>query len=223
MSAWAAIFDWDGVIVDSAIPHEESWRRLAAEEGRVLPPEHFKRGFGMKNEAIIPALLGWTHDPEEIRRLSLRKEALYRAIVTDTRLDVLPGVMPLLRALRAANVPCAVASSTPRVNITFILDRLGLTGYFRAIVAAEDVRRGKPDPEVFLFAAQQLQVPASRCVVFEDTPVGLQAAHAAGMKAVAVTTTHPMIALHVADRLVGRIDELTTDELRRWCRVEGAG
>ena len=95
------IFDWDGVIIDSSRQHEESWERLAAEERRALPPDHFKLGFGKKNEWIIPNLLHWSDDLPEITRLSLRKEALYRDIVVERGLSALPGVPVFLERLRA--------------------------------------------------------------------------------------------------------------------------
>lgn len=186
---------------------------MAAEERRVLPAGHFKRGFGMKNALIIPELLGWTRDPQEIRRLSQRKEALYREIVAETGITALPGVERLLASLQAAGIPCAVGSSTPRENIAFALDRLGLRHAFAHIVAAEDVTRGKPDPQIFLLAAQALRMPPTRCVVFEDTPVGIQAAKAAKMRVVAVATSHPVASLVEADRIVARLNELSIREL----------
>ena len=82
-----AVFDWDGVVIDSSRHHEESWNRLAAEAGRVLPEGHFLKGFGMKNEAIIPGILGWTRDEAEIRRLSLRKEVLYREVIRERGIE----------------------------------------------------------------------------------------------------------------------------------------
>ncbi len=100
LATWAVIFDWDGVVVDSSRAHEASWQQVAREAGRVFPEESFTRGFGMKNETIISQLLAWTHDPHEIRRLSLRKEALYREIIRTDGLTVLPGVRELLTALR---------------------------------------------------------------------------------------------------------------------------
>ena len=218
METWAALFDWDGVIIDSSRPHEESWDRLAAEEKRPLPRDHFQRSFGMKNEKIIPEILGWTTDPGEIQRLSLRKEELYRAIIFAQGIEPLPGVQPWLEMLQTAGVPCVIASSTHRENITSTLDTLGFTGYFRDIVAAEDVNQGKPDPAVFLLAAGKVHVPPGRCVVFEDAPVGIEAAHRAGMKVVGVATTHAADTLTDADRIVHRLDELRVTELRRWFR-----
>lgn len=215
-AAWGALFDWDGVIIDSSRHHEESWERLAREIGRSLPPGHFKQGFGRKNEFIIPTLLGWTSEPAEIHRLSLRKEALYREVVADWGLEALPGVRTWLERLRAAGVPCAIGSSTHRANIDLSLGMIGLAEFFRGIVTAEDVSHGKPDPEVFVKAAQSISRRPECCVVFEDAFVGLEAARAGGMKVVGVATTHPRADLGAADRAVQRLDELHPAELAAW-------
>jgi HAD superfamily hydrolase (TIGR01509 family) len=211
----AILFDWDGVIVDSSAAHELSWEQLAAEERRPLPPGHFKAGFGKRNEIIIPEILGWTHDLDEVRRLSLRKEALYRAIIRARGIAPLPGAVELLAALAAAHVPTCIGSSTHRENIETILDVIGLRARFVGMVTAEDVTRGKPDPEVFLRAAAKCGVSPARCVVFEDAFSGLAAALAGGMKRVAVATTHPdaQLAPH-ADRVIHRLDELDVPALR---------
>jgi beta-phosphoglucomutase family hydrolase len=208
-----AIFDWDGVIVNSAAQHEISWERLARECDKILPEDHFKRGFGMKNEVIIPELLGWTSVPVEIRILSLRKEAIYRELVREQGMTALPGVEPWLRMLREEGIPCGIASSTHRENITTTLDVLGLEGFFSALVTAEDVQRGKPDPEVFLTTAQRLGVKPGNAVVFEDALVGIQAAQAARMRVVAVATTEPRERLAHSDWVVDRLDELSVAQL----------
>jgi HAD superfamily hydrolase (TIGR01509 family) len=215
-ATWGALFDWDGVIIDSSKHHEVSWERLAREAGRPLPEGHFKKGFGRKNEFIIPEILGWTRDAAEILRLSLRKEELYRTVVADRGLDPLPGVRTWLERLRDAGVPCAIGSSTHRANIDLSLGLIGLAEFFSAIVTAEDVSHGKPDPEVFLTAAARLDRLPERCVVFEDALVGIEAAHAGGMRVVAVATTHPLAQLTAADRAVRRLDELTPSDLAAW-------
>ena len=213
---WGALFDWDGVIIDSSSLHEESWERLAREVARPLPPDHFKKGFGRKNEFIIPELLGWTHDPAEIRRISLRKEALYREVVAERGLSALPGVRTWLERLRDAGVPCAIGSSTHRANIDLSLGLIGLAEFFSGIVPAEDVSHGKPDPEVFLTAAARIARPPERCVVFEDAHVGIVAARAGGMRVVGVATTHPASELTAADLAVQRLDELQPATLAAW-------
>jgi HAD superfamily hydrolase (TIGR01509 family) len=210
-----AIFDWDGVVIDSSAHHEESWERLAKETGYTLPPGHFKKGFGMKNEVIIPNFLQWTSDPAEINRLSLRKEALYREIVLEWGLEPLAGVVTWLNQLRNAGIPCAIGSSTHRMNIETGLTSIGLRDRFQVIITAEDVSHGKPDPEVFLKAAGRLAVPPERCVVFEDAFVGIEAAHRGRMKVVAVATTNSIDLLKGADIAVHQLDELSVDRLRQ--------
>ena len=213
---WGAIFDWDGVVIDSSAHHEESWERLAREIAKPLPAGHFKRGFGMKNEWIIPNLLAWTGDMDEIKTLSLRKEALYREVVRDRGLSALPGVGAWLKMLAGAGIPCVVGSSTHRENIELALELIGLREYFGAVVSAEDVTQGKPHPDVFLKAAQKIQRPPERCVVFEDAHVGIQAARAAGMRVVGVATTHPLGELADADLAVKRLDELSVEKIAGW-------
>ncbi len=207
------MFDWDGVIVNSARHHEASWERLARESGKTLPENHFKRGFGMKNEVIIPELLRWTSVPTEVRILSLRKEALYREIVREKGIEALPGVREFLASLKEHGVPCVVASSTHRENITTTLEVIGLQDFFAAIVTSEDVQRGKPDPEVFLTAAGRIGVKPPNAIVFEDALVGIAAAKAAGMRVVAVATTEPKDKLAHADWVVDRLDELDPAQL----------
>jgi HAD superfamily hydrolase (TIGR01509 family) len=208
-----AIFDWDGVIINSAAHHEVSWERLAKECNKVLPEGHFKRGFGMKNEVIIPELLGWTAVPTEVRILSLRKEALYRELVLEKGIEPLPGVREFLQALKDHGILCVIGSSTHRENVTTTLEVLGLEDFFADIVTAEDVKRGKPDPEVFLTAATRIGVAPVDAVVFEDALVGIAAAKAAGMRVVAVATTEPKDKLEHADWVVDRLDELSVPQL----------
>ena len=210
---FGAIFDWDGVIIDSGALHAQSWRRLAAELGRPIAADSFIRGFGMKSARIIEEIHGWAKEPSEVARLTNRKEALYREIVSQSEIAPLPGVVEWIHRLREAGVPCAVASSTQRLNIDAVLDRIELRQAFREIVSAEDVVHGKPNPEVFLKAAERLGMAANRAVVFEDAHVGIEAGHAAGMKVVAVTTTHSAAQLSTADLIVRRLDELTLAEV----------
>jgi beta-phosphoglucomutase family hydrolase len=215
-AGWAAIFDWDGVIIDSSRQHEESWNRLAREINKPLPKGHFKAGFGRKNEFIIPNILHWANDPAEVRVLSLRKEELYRQIIREEGLDPLPGVRTWLGRLAAAGVQCAIGSSTHRENIEVSLDVLGLRDFFRAIVSSEDVTNGKPDPEVFLKAAEKLGADPARSVVFEDAFVGIEAAHRAGMRVIAVATTNRIEDLGKADLAVLQLDELDVAKIAKW-------
>ncbi len=211
MADWAALFDWDGVIIDSARAHERSWERLAEELDRPLPEDHFLRGFGMRNEVIFPDILQWSRDPDEIHQWSRQKESLYREVIREEGVTILPGVIRYLKSLRDAGIPCVIGTSTQRDNVEFILEMTELRPYFQEMVTSEDVSHGKPDPEVFLKAAERAGLPPEQCVVFEDALYGIQAAKAGGMTAVGVLTTHPGAFLKGADRLVAQLDELPLD------------
>ena len=186
----AVIFDWDGVVVDSSAAHQESWEILARERKLSLPDDHFTQSFGRKNNFIISEMFHWATEPEKVQELGDRKEALYREILRETGLDPLPGALNPFHDLKQAGIPMAVGTSTPLENVEAVIHMIGASDVFDAIVSSEDVVHGKPDPEVFLKAAGKLGVDPADCVVFEDAVYGIQAALAAGMKAVALTTTH---------------------------------
>jgi len=213
---WGAIFDWDGVIIDSSRHHEKSWELLAHEEGLPLPPDSFRLGFGRKNQIIIPEIYRWSTDPAEIERLGNRKEAIYRELMAQDHLEPLPGVREWLEKLRDAGIPRAVGSSTPRANLDAAMSRLGLAELFDTVVSAEDVTLGKPNPEVFLKAAARIHRRPECCVVFEDAHAGIEAARAGGMRVVGIATTHPPEELTQADLAVRRMDELSVEQLGRW-------
>ena len=206
-----AIFDWDGVVVDSSAAHEQAWQRLAAAEGLPLAPGSFLRGFGKRNEVIIPEIHGWATEPAEIRRLSLAKEAFYRELAAGGLITLLPGAKELLGALATAGVPCVVGTSTHRLNLRLAFDRFGLERHFVGAVTSEDVSRGKPDPEVFLKACALAGGDPAASVVFEDTLAGVAAAKAGGFRAVGLCTTNPraVMATSGADAVVADLSEVT--------------
>ena len=211
-SPWGVLFDWDGVVIDSSAQHERAWELLAAETCLELPAGHFLKGFGKKNEVIIPAL-GWTADEGRIRFLSDRKEELYRQLVADEGVLILPGAVELLSALKAEGIPRAVGSSTPRENLDALFASTGLDAYFDQVVCGSDVVRGKPDPEVFLTGASRLGLSANRCIVIEDAFVGIEAARRASMKVVGVATTNELAALQGCDLAVASLEGVTTGDL----------
>jgi beta-phosphoglucomutase family hydrolase len=213
MEDWGALFDWDGVIIDSSRPHEQAWYILAEREGRVCPEGFFPKSFGMKNEKVIPELLKWTNDPAEIHRLSLAKEAIYREIIKKEGVTLLPGVLTWLRKLKERGIKSSIASSTIRENIECALEILKIREYFDAIVSGEDVKHGKPDPEVFLLAAKKIGKKPEECVVFEDAHVGIEAGLKAGMKVVALATTHPPHTLRNAHIVVYSFNDLRLEDI----------
>ena len=186
---FGAIFDWDGVVIDSSIQHERSWEMLAEEVRKPLPTDHFKQGFGKRNAVIIPEILGWTNDMEVVDRLGRRKEELYRELVKSDGIKALPGIRELLVELKAVGIPCVVGTSTERKNLELAFDLLDLADFFQGAVCSEDVIRGKPDPEVFLKAAALMDLSPERCVVLEDSAHGIEAARSGNMKALGLATT----------------------------------
>jgi beta-phosphoglucomutase len=209
-----AIFDMDGVLVDSSACHYQAWSRLGAELGVPHPREVFERTFGMHNRQILPIWLGKDLPPAELERLSARKEAFYREAAADS-VAPLPGVVPLIVALSDSGFALAVGSSGPLANVELILEVLGVRPRFTALATGDDVEHGKPHPEVFLKAAERLELPPAQCAVIEDAPQGIEAGLAAGARVVAVASTRPAAELKRAHLVVNALTELEPAVLRR--------
>ncbi len=192
-----AIFDHDGVLVDSLEFHQDAWLELGRREGLAITPEFIHQTFGMTNPSIFQLLLGDAVAEEMVRRYGDLKEVCYRDIARG-RITLMEGVRSLLDALTEAGASLAIGSSGPRPNLELTVEACGLSGRFAALASLEDVTRGKPDPEVFLIAARRAGASPARAVVFEDAPFGIEAAKAAGMRAVGVTTSHPAETLYRA-------------------------
>ncbi len=212
----AVIFDLDGVLVDSYPAHFESWRTLLAQLGLAMSEAQFAATFGQTNREIITGLWGPNRfSDEEIAAMGRGKEELYRQILAE-RFPAMPGGRELVGALCAAGFAVAVGSSAPPENVALTLDRLDNRAAFGAVVTGADVRRGKPDPAVFLTAAERLGVPPAFCAVVEDAPVGVAAAKAAGMASIAlVSTGRTRAAVAEADLVVDSLDELSPDRIGR--------
>jgi HAD superfamily hydrolase (TIGR01509 family) len=174
----------DGTLVDSRAHHWRSWREALAAEGVVVTETQFAATFGQRNDRILESWLGERATPERIRSIGDAKEDRYRRLVAAEGLSPLAGAAEWVRALAASGWRQAVASSAPRLNVEAVLRVIGLERELAAIVSAEDVRHGKPDPEVFVAAAARLGVPAARCIVVEDAEHGIEAARRAGMRSV---------------------------------------
>lgn len=209
---YGLIFDMDGVLIDSAEPHWQSWRRLAGELGCELSEEGFTQTFGRQNRDIIPFFFGHDDEPT-IRRLGDRKEELYREIIRD-RIPAMDGAVDLVRACHDAGFALAIGSSGPPENINLVLQGLQIEPLFRAVITSKQVTCGKPDPQVFNLAAAGLGISTDRCAVIEDAPAGVEAALSAGAAAIALTGTHPPEALVAAHRVVSSLRELSPASIR---------
>lgn len=218
-SHWGAIFDFDGVLVDSIPYQRESWVSLAQDEGLPFEDEDFEKGFGRTNEMIVREVLSWSQDEAEVERLACRKEAIYKQIVETRGLEERKGAEHLLHYLHSQRVPMAIASMGPKETIDLAFHFVPLSKYFPVIISAMDVTESKPSPQVFTRAAEKLSLQAENCVVFEDAPVGVQAARAAGMRVVAVSSTHSSAYLKGADVVVGELSEVQPDGIYKWFAV----
>ena len=176
----AVLWDMDGTLVDSADFHWLAWRDTMSREGRLVTYEQFRATFGQRNDSILRQWLGENSTYEVIQRIGNAKESLYRQHVRQQGISPLPGALEWLHLLHRRGWGQAIASAAPRANIETILDVLQASHLFQAIVSAEDVRRGKPDPEVFLAGAIKLGVAAKDCIVVEDAEHSVEAARAAG-------------------------------------------
>jgi HAD superfamily hydrolase (TIGR01509 family) len=189
---------------------------LAEKIGRTMTPELFSESFGMRNEQIIPELFLWAEpgDSVAIKKLGDEKEALYRELIRRDGLQALDGVETLLRRLKEHSIPCSVGTSTPYKNIEASMELIGLSDFFQGVAASEDVSKGKPDPEVFLIAAEKINRQPENCVVFEDAHAGIQAGNSAGMLTIAVTTTHAADTFErLADRVVDNLNEVSIEQI----------
>jgi beta-phosphoglucomutase len=184
-----------------------------AQEGREVTPGDFAASFGHRNDTILRGLIDPDLPDAEVARIADAKESLYRQLVRDRGLVPLPGALACLRRLREEGWKQAVASSAPVANIEAAMDATGLRSWFDALVSADEVGVGKPDPAVFLAAAARVGITPRACVVVEDAPAGLEGARRAGMKSVGVLSAHhPALE---ADLVTDSLDSLPEDAFTR--------
>lgn len=215
MEQLGIIFDWDGTLVDSSKQHHQSWEQVAKDAGFSFSPEAHHHAIGSKNERLISQIFGWTQDPVQIQAIALRKEEIYREVIQNSPIQFIPGALQLLAELAKNSIPCAIGSSTPRKNIEAVFQKTPLQHYFRAIITGDDVMNSKPHPEVFLKAAQAINCPPPSCIVFEDAHLGITAALAAGMKAIALTTSLPKHTFSNVHHVVSDLTEINVSNLNQ--------
>lgn len=203
----AVLWDVDGTLIDSSEYHWLSWQGALAAENFRVTREQFAASFGRRNEEILGGYFP-DYAPEDIARVGDAKEEVYRALVRERGLTLLPGVERWLRKLKSDGWLQAVASSAPLLNLKAIISALKLESYFAAIASAEDVTMGKPDPQVFLVAAARLSVEPRACVVVEDAPAGTEAARRALMRSIGVLSSHEQLQ---ADIVVSTLEDLPGD------------
>ena len=207
----AVLWDLDGTLIDSEQYHWLAWRDTMAAEDVPLTYPRFLKTFGLRNDAIIPQWIpGATN--EQIDRIANTKEQLYRRLVREGGLAPLPGAAEWTERLAHDGWRQAIASSAPRENIVAVLAVIGLGAVFQAVVSAEDVTLGKPDPQVFLTAASRLGSTPARSIVVEDAGAGVEAARRAGMPSIGVSRKGPPLP---ADLAVASLADLPPDAFSR--------
>lgn len=185
----ALIFDMDGTMVDNMMVHHRAWQQQLHIQGYNYSLSEIIEQFHGKNLDIIERIFGDKYTPEERLRFSNDKEAKYREMYRPD-LKLIDGLQQLLATAFEHEIPIGIGTAAQYANVNLVLDTLNIRNYFSAIVADVDVENGKPDPEVFLKAAEKMGAYPEHCLVFEDSPVGAKTAENAGMKAIIITSTH---------------------------------
>ncbi len=212
------IFDMDGTMVNNMMVHHRAWQRKLSSLGLELTMEEVMEKIHGVNEEILERLFGDRFSPEERRQIAWEKEAEYRKIFKP-ELQLLEGLPVLLDQLKEIEFPFGIGTAAPGENADFVIDELDLRSYFRAVVHAGHVNKGKPHPEVFQKAAAGIGIPTEQCLVFEDSPTGIHAAQNAGSLAVAVLTTHRKEEFEQYENIMGYVKNFEQVQLE----TEGEG
>ncbi|MGV3639437.1 MAG: HAD family hydrolase [Adhaeribacter sp.] len=210
---FAVLFDMDGVIIDSNPYHKDAWMAFCRRYQVELREEDVPRYiYGKTNKTALVDVFQREFSPEESFRMSEEKEAIYRELHRPD-ISLIKGLPGLLEEFRQHQVPLAVCTNAPVANLDFMLEETGIRPYFQVLIDASKVSKGKPDPEIYLKAAQLLGIAPERCIVMEDSTVGVEAGLRAGMKVVGITTTHSRQELAHTHLVIDDFDELSVDKL----------
>jgi beta-phosphoglucomutase len=214
----AIIFDWDGIITDTEPVHMEAWLKVLGPMGISFDHEEYYRCYVGLSDGDFLDEVGRNHHREFTERdkgVAIERKAVESHRMLEEKIPLMPGVEELIPKLRT-KYPLAICSGALKREIMFVLNALGWQDYFKPVVTQEDVRKGKPNPEGFLFVLKYFQqhhdwespLEASECLVIEDSPHGIQAARAAGMPVVAITNSFPEEHLHGADKIVSSLADV---------------
>ena len=214
------VWELDGVLADTAEAHFRSWVTALAEWEVALSRETFGPLVGLRNDEILPAVLGRPAEHREQGTIVSRKEHFFR-IEAEHTVQLYPGVPALLAALDAAGWSQAVASMMPQPTLDLIVDRLGIRGHLQAAISGEALLEPKPDPALLLEVVHVLRATPGRCVAVDGTPAGVEAARRAGLRSLAVAASRPREALRAADRVVDELSQATVETLDQLVKRHG--
>jgi len=210
----AVIFDMDGVIVDNSEYHTQAWHAFCDKYAGPLTEEDFRLHIlGRNNRDTLCYIFKRDMTDEEINQYGEEKEALYRELYAP-HIKATPHLYDFLELLRKNDTNISIATSADRPNVDFVLNALDIREYFCSITDTSAVTHSKPDPEIYLVAAKTIGYDPSKCIVIEDTVSGIRAGKAAGMKVIAITTTHKREDLHEANRIIDNFAELNLESLQ---------
>ncbi|NIG54226.1 HAD family phosphatase [Chitinophaga sp. Cy-1792] len=203
----AFIFDMNGTMINDMEYHLEGWYNMLNKLGANLDREQVRGHMYGKNEELLERIFGKDHfTAEQMASIAQEKEELYQEAFRP-HLQLIAGLPAFLEKAAALNIPMAIGTAANQFNIGYVLDNLNIRHYFKAVISAEDVTSSKPDPEVFLKAAAEVEVAPAQCIVFEDAPKGVEAAANAGMQAVVLTTMHTRDEFEAYDNIIAFIDD----------------
>jgi beta-phosphoglucomutase family hydrolase len=210
----AVIFDLDGTLINNNSYHIEAWKVFYNKIGKPFSKEEYTKNInGRINRDIFNYIFNTTLSPDLIEEYSNEKEALYRELYKP-HIKPINGLIDLLDELEKEKIPKAIATSGLAPNINFMFEHVPIKKYYAGVIDASQITKGKPHPEIFLKAADAVNANPQNCVAFEDSVAGIRSAKAAGMKVVALTTTHTAEDVHEADLIIKDYTEISLTKLR---------
>ena len=203
----AVIFDMDGTLVATTDADFMAWQKLFREHGRDLSFKDYFPLLGRKSQDVVSDVLEL--EGEKASMAMARKMELFEEIVSIHGIHIMPNVEAFLKSIADAGIPMALATSSRKLKMQLVMEGSGLDKYFSVFVTGEEVNLGKPNPHIFLLAAEKLGVDPKGCIVLEDAFSGVAAAKAAGMKCIAIISTHEEKDLYEADLIIENFSELS--------------
>ena len=224
----AVIFDFDGVITDSEVLHFRSFNQVLAQYGiEITTKDYYKDYLGLSDLDLLNLLVDKGRlklNKHQIENLAEQKKQVFEKLAK-TEGRIIEGVRDFLQMLRQNDIPMAICSGALLVEIELILEEARLRSFFEVIVSAEQVKKGKPNPQGFLLTLQKLNhneksqnpILANQCVVIEDSHWGLEAAKAAGMHTIAITNSYDADQLALAEKVITNLGQLSISDLQKLC------
>lgn len=212
MNEIAVIFDLDGTLIDNNSYHLLAWQQFYKERNRTLTEEEYKKHFnGKTNTDVLAYVFDGSLSTDEIDRYTNEKEGLYRKIYAP-HIKPINGLLTFLQQLQSSGISMAIATSGIKVNIDYMFEHVPIQQYFKKVIYSKHIKKGKPDPEIYFVTAKELNVLPKDCIVFEDSIAGIKSAKAAGMKVIAIDTTHERSELTLADKIIHDYTEVSVSD-----------